>query len=98
MHEAIWWWERAGNVAIFATVAAVIDDLGDIAIDGPADHEIVDMSGCDPGDHEESKYVVADDAEIQVFETFGYLCTLLERIIANLAQGFEMGTYCKHHI
>lgn len=73
MHKAVWRWKWARDVAIFAAVAAVCNDLGDIAVDGPANHEIVDVAGCNPGHHEKAEYVVADYAEVEVFKTFCYL-------------------------
>jgi len=64
VHKAIWRREWTCDVAVFATIAAIGNDLGDVAIDGPADHEIVDVAGCNPSDHEEAEYVVADYTEI----------------------------------
>lgn len=75
--EAVGCGERSLDGAVLAAVAAVLDLVGDVGVDGVADHEVEDVAGCDPGDHEDAEEDVADGGEAEILEA---LCELWSRV------------------
>ncbi len=63
----------ARYVTVSTPVATLIDLTGDVRPERPGNHVIVNMAAQEPGYHKNTKEVIADFAETQVFETFGYL-------------------------
>lgn len=70
MEEAIWSGEGSDYGAFTPFVAAVIDGGWDIGPDGIADGEIGNMTGADPGGHEQTKDYITNRGVAEVLETF----------------------------
>ncbi len=57
-------------MCVAAAVAPILDLLGDVFPDAPADGHVNDVTADEPRDHEDAEHHVADPLEVQVLEDF----------------------------
>lgn len=65
--------EGAGKVTLGTGEAAVRDDGGRVRVDRVADHQVQDVAGDEPGDHEDDEHEVAGGGVAEIFEALGEL-------------------------
>jgi hypothetical protein len=73
MPNAIRSFKGAFDGAVAPTITAIGDLYGEVAVEGPADHQVGNMASSNPDDHKHAEDDVANSGKPKVFEAFGKL-------------------------